>query len=102
MAEINCPVCNTHIKTEAFSDWVKRWDESQWNSPEWRQFLIGEIEDFYATRDKLNKIEMLYEAQAEYVKTLERQIELLQKTLDLAEKFTPRPLVIPGVSEVIK
>lgn len=102
MAEINCPVCNTHIKTERFSEWMSRWGENEWSSPEWRQFLICEIEDGYKVRDKLAEIEPIYEKQALYIKELERQLELLQKTLDLAEKFTPRPLVIPGVSEVIK
>lgn len=102
MAEINCPICNKKINTKKFSNWLKEWDEFQWNSPEWRQFLINEVGDLYETRHKMAELETLYEEQAKYIKSLEKQLELLQKTLDIAEKFSPRSLITPNVGEVIK
>lgn len=102
MDKMNCPICNKKIKIKQFSNWLEEWDESQWNSPEWRQFLKNEVKDLYETRHKLKELELRYEEQMKYLNTLEKQLELLQKTLDIAEKFSPRPLVIPGMSEVIK
>lgn len=90
------------IIREKNSQWVKRWDESQWNSPEWRRFVISLIEDGEVAMDELKEIKPIYEEQVRYIKLLERQLELLQKTLDLAEKLAPRPIFIPGSSEVTK
>lgn len=94
MAEIKCPVCEKMIKQERISEWMRRWGEDEWSSHEWRQFLICEIKDGQKAKDKLAEIEPLYEKQTLYIKDLERQLELLQKTLDLAEKFSPRPIFI--------
>lgn len=100
MADIKCPVCEKMIKRERFSEWVSRWGEDEWSSPEWRRFLICEIEDGQKLKDKLAEIEPIYEKQALYIKDLERQLELLQKTLEIVEKFS-RPIVIPGDKGVI-
>lgn len=96
MAENKCPVCDREIKQATTAEWVSRWDEEQWRSPEFRRFLISELEDAQKDREKLAEILPLYENQQKYIETLERQIELLQKTLDLAEKFTPRPILLRG------
>ena len=90
------------FKRERISECVERWDDSEWNSKEMRTFLISVLRDVADAQDKLNKIEPLYEEQGKYIKYLERQLELLQKTLDIAEKFTPRPVILPVSSEVIK
>jgi hypothetical protein len=94
------------IKTERFSykdsQWVAEWDESQWNSQEWRHYLTSILRDYERDRDKLRTIEPLYEKQTEQIILLERQLELLQKTLDIAEKFAPRLIHFPGDREVIK
>lgn len=90
------------FKRERTSEWMERWGENEWGSTEWRQFIITLVRDAEIAQDKLNKIEPLYEEQEKYIKYLERQLELLQKTLDIAEKFTPRPIILPGSSEVIK
>lgn len=82
------------VKSERMSELVERWDESQWNSVEWREFLIGYLRNGEIAQDRLSEIEPIYEKQIKYIVTLERQIELLQKTLDLAEKFAPRPIFI--------
>ena len=100
--EIKCPVCDKQVKGEEFSEWLKGWNEEQWNSPEWRCRLIRDVASFSKRVDKLEEIEPIYEKQGEYIKTLERQLELLQRTLDIAEKFAPRALVMPGFGEVIK
>lgn len=101
MAENKCPVCGNmaEIKKERIVDWIKQWDESHWKSAAWRQYLISLLCNGDIARDKLSKIEPLYEEQEKYIKYLERQVELLQKTLDIAEKFT-RPIVLTGNSEV--
>jgi hypothetical protein len=90
------------FKRERASVWVEKWDESQWNATEFRLYLVNCLRDAEAAQDRLSEIEPLYEEQARYIKYLERQLELLQKTLDLAEKFAPRPIILPGSSEVIK
>lgn len=84
------------------SQWIEEWDESQWNSKEWRCYLISILREFEIDRDKLRTIEPIYETQTELIKLLERQVELLQKTLDIAERFTPRLIHFPGDREVIK
>lgn len=89
------------FKTERISEWVERWDDFQWNSKEWREYLLSLLRAGEEVRDKLDKIEPLYEKQAEYIKYLERQLELLQKTLDIAERFS-RPIILPGDSGVVK
>lgn len=76
-------------EVERLSEWVERWGESQWNSAEWRDFLLRCLRDWEIAEDRLSEIEPIYEKQIKYIVTLERQIELLQKTLDLAEKFAP-------------
>lgn len=73
-------------KTERVSEWVARWDDAQWNSKEFRQYLISLLRDGDEAHDKLREIEPIYEKQAKYIECLERQLELLQKTLDIIEK----------------
>ena len=102
MAEINCPVCSKMIERESFAVWVKHWGEDQWGSPEWRQFLISEVEDIHINREKLAEMELLCDKQTKYIKELEKQLEMLQKTLDLVEKYTPRPIILPQNGEVSK
>lgn len=104
MAESKCPVCGNmaEIKKEKIVDWIKRWDEAQWSSKEWRAYLLDIIRNSDIAQEKLSKIEPLYEEQEKYIKYLERQLELLQKTLDVVEKLTPRPIILSERSEVIK
>ena len=90
------------IERERTSEWINQWDESQWSSREWRQYLVSIICDGDIAQEKLSKIEPLYEEQEKYIKLLERQLELLQKTLDIVEKFTPHPIILSERSEVIK
>ena len=90
------------MKRERTSEWMERWSEHEWGNAEWRHFIITLVHDAEIAQDKLNKIEPLCEEQEKYIKYLERQLELLQKTLDIAEKFSPRPIILPGSSEVIK
>lgn len=87
---------------ERMWEWAERWSDHEWNSPEWRQFVISLIRDGEEAQAKLNEIEPLYEEQVRYINLLERQMELLQKTLDLAEKLAPRLTILQGNSEVIK
>lgn len=103
MADSKCPVCgNEGVEKERIVDWINRWDESQWSSREWRQYLISLIVDGDIARQKLSEIEPLCEKQDKYIKELERQLGLLQKTLDIVEKLTPRPIILSERSEVIK
>ena len=90
------------MKRERTSEWMERWGENEWGSTEFRQFILNLVRDAEITQDKLNEIEPLYEEQGKYIKCLERQLELLQKTLDLVEKFAPRTIIFPGSSELIK
>ena len=89
------------FKKERTSEWMEKWDENEWGSAEWRRFVISLIRDGEIAQDKLNVIEPIYEEQGKYIKNLERQLELLQKTLDIAEKFYCHR-ILPGDSEVIK
>jgi hypothetical protein len=90
---------------ERFFEYVERWEEDEWGSPEWRRFLISHLSDLEIDNEKLTQkldaIMPVYEKQADYIKSLERQLELLQKTLDLIEKYNPR-YVISKDGEVIK
>ena len=86
---------------ERISEWMQKWSEHEWGSVEWRQYVISLVYEGEKAQDELNKIKPLYEEQARYIKHLERQLELLQKTLDIAEKFS-RPIFIPGDSGGIK
>lgn len=86
---------------ERNSDWIRRWDDSQWNSAEWRALLINILHDAEIAQDKLSELEPLCERQEKYIDYLEKHLELLQKTLELAEKFTPRPIILHKDGEVI-
>ena len=103
MAEMQCPVCGRlrEIRKERVSEWILRWDESQWSSPEWRRFIAGLIRDSDIAQEKLSELEPLCEKQEKYIDYLEKHLELLQKTLELAEKFTPRPIILHKDGEVI-
>ena len=87
------------IKDERFWQWVERWEESEFSSPEYISLLLKQLRDFEEDHYKLKKIESLYKEQADYIKKLERQMELLQKTLELAEKFAPRVLMMPDTEK---
>lgn len=102
MAENKCPMCGNaaEVKSESISEWARRWDDSQWNSREWRVLVTDLLREGEDAQEKLNELKPLYEEQARYIKYLERQLELLQKTLDIVEKFS-RPIILPGDSEVI-
>lgn len=65
----------------------------EWNSREYRQYIGNYIFESTHELERLYKIEQLYTKQTEYVVSLERQLTILQKTLDIAEKFS-RPIVI--------
>jgi hypothetical protein len=92
MLENKCPVCGftTKVEREDISEWVSRWDESQWSSREWRQYLISTIRDGVDAQKELSEIKSLYEGQVTYIKHLEMQLDLLQKTLDVVAKNIPR------------
>lgn len=87
-------------RIERNSEWVQRWSEHEWGSAEWRQFIISLIREGEIAQDKLNEIEPLYKEQERYIKHLEKQLELLQKTLDIAEKYS-RPIILPGNGGVL-
>ena len=91
MAENKCPICQKTIEEVKFSDWIKRWGADQWNSPELRRLLISEVEDVRCLRDKIAELEPLCEKQARYIKELEKQLELLQRTLDIMDRIAPIP-----------
>lgn len=96
------------VKSQRFSDYVSNWGEDQWESRDWRQFLISsicELEDF---KDKSAETESLCERQKktiesleQQINTLERQLNLLYKTLDIVERVS-RPIVLSADGEVIK
>ena len=88
------------VKKINMSEFVKQWDSDQWNSVEWRQYLISSLENYEEMQGRLFETETVCERQKEEIQSLEKQCELLQKqlallqkTLDVAEKFS-RPIVI--------
>ena len=81
---------------------IDSFTDFEWNSPEYRQYISGYIIDSERELTRLSETEYLYKKQTEYVALLERQMKMLQKTLDIAEKFAPRIICMPGGSEVIK
>lgn len=90
------------INRERLSDLVKKWDEDQWRSAEWRQYLVSTVADYECLMERLLKAEELCSNQQEEIKCLEKQcallqkqLSLLQKTLDIAERYS-RPIVIPN------
>ena len=96
------------MKKERFSDYVRKWDNNQWASAEWRQFLISSLCEHEDLAEKHAETEKLCESQKniiesleQQINTLERQLNLLHKTLDIVERVS-RPVVIPVNSEVIK
>jgi Fic family protein len=96
------------VKRESLSEWLERWDESQWGSQEWRGYLKSLLADCEAKMDRLSRLEQSCDKQKAEIKSLEkqnellqRQLELLQKTLDVVERAS-RPIVIPDTEEVRK
>ena len=90
------------IKTKkaTISEWVKNWGKDQWESAEWRQYLISTLADHESLMDRLVEAERICDKQKDEItllekqcKLLQQQLELLQKTLDVAERFS-RPIVI--------
>jgi DNA-binding ferritin-like protein len=87
-------------KKETMSEYVKNWGKDQWESEEWRQYLISTLADYESLMDRLAEAERICDKQKDEItslekqrKLLQRQLELLQKTLDVAERFS-RPLII--------
>lgn len=96
------------VKSQRFSDYVSNWGEDQWNSREWRSYLISNLRECEVSKDKLVETESLCERQKmtiesleQQITVLERQLALLQKTLDIVERVS-RPIVLPANGEVIK
>jgi hypothetical protein len=92
-------------KREGISEFVKRWGSDQWESAEWRQYLISFLDNYEEMMDRLSNYEMVCNKQKEEITSLEkqcellhRQLKLLQKTLDVAERFS-RPIIIPGAEK---
>jgi uncharacterized protein HemX len=88
------------IKKTTMSEFVKQWGSDQWNSVEWRKYLVSFLENYEEMQGRLFETETVCERQKEEIQSLEKQCELLQKqltllqkTLDVAEKFS-RPIVI--------
>ena len=75
---------------------IKNCTNEEWSSPEYRTFIIGCLMDGEEAQRKLSEIMPIYEKQCKYVELLERQLELLQKTLDLAEKMKPHLIKVEG------
>jgi uncharacterized protein HemX len=88
-------------KRERMSEFVKRWGSDQWESAEWRQYLVSYLANYEDMMDRLSNYEMVCDKQKEEITSLEKQceslqkqLELLQKTLDVMERVT-RPIIIP-------
>ena len=88
------------VKNATLSEFVKKWGNDQWNSVEWRQYLVSFLEGYEEMQGRLFEAETVCEGQKKEIQSLEKQCELLQKqltllqkTLDVAEKFS-RPIVI--------
>lgn len=77
-------------------DWIKTFEDEEWNSPEYRHYIISCIADGEEAQRKLSEIMPVYEKQCKYVELLERQLEILQKTLDLAERMIPHLIKVEG------
>ena len=56
------------------------------NNPEHQRFLITSANDLAERVKKANALYQKYEEQADYIKVLEDQVKLLQKTLDVVNK----------------
>lgn len=53
------------------------------NSPEVKQYILTELTDAHNTRRELEKATTTISNQAAYIEELEKQVGLLQKTLDV-------------------
>lgn len=80
------------IKTPQ-ADWVSKWGIPEWSNVQYQQLAITTIQEL---EEQLADLELLKEEndtlksrcvrQERYIKELEKQLELLQKTLDLIDK----------------
>jgi predicted RNase H-like nuclease (RuvC/YqgF family) len=80
------------IKTPK-ADWVSQWSSPEWSNVEYQRLAIITIQGL---EEQLADLELLEEEndtlksrcarQERYIKELEKQLELLQKTLDLIDK----------------
>lgn len=80
------------IKTPK-ADWVSQWRTPEWSNVGYQQLAITTIQEL---EEQLANLELLEEEndtlksrcvrQERYIKELEKQLELLQKTLDLIDK----------------
>ena len=80
------------IKTPK-ADWVSEWRAPEWSNVAYQQLAITTIQEL---EEQLADLELLEEEndtlksrcvrQERYIKELEKQLELLQKTLDLIDK----------------
>lgn len=59
-----------------YFDWVDL------KTPEWREFLRKTANDLHARVQELSKFQQEAETQAKYIEELEKQVSILQKTLD--------------------
>lgn len=90
------------------SEWMRNWDDEMWNSPQWRSHLINIVEGlennlFWLSEVEKEKdiIQAENEKQAKYIELIERQMVLLQKTLDVVERCAPAKIIIKDGGEVI-
>jgi len=87
-------------KRQTISEWVKQWDKSQWEAAEWREFLVQTLSDYEMSMERYHEVNTVCEKQKIEIESLEkqckllqRQLGLLQKILDVAERYS-RPIVI--------
>ena len=71
------------------ADWIGNFSDKEWNSLEYRRLIIHLVAQGEEAQRKLTEIMPIYEKQCGYIELLERQMALLQKTLDLVEKIQP-------------
>lgn len=75
------------------ADWVSKWDAPEWSNVGYQQLAITTIQGLEVQLADLELLEEENDAlksrcvrQERYIKELEKQLELLQKTLDLIDK----------------
>lgn len=77
-------------------EFVEGFTEKDWRSPEFRQYIIGTMGDYDELCDEHRKLKVSHEAQCAYVEMLEKQLGILQKTLDVAQKIINAPKFFSG------
>ena len=79
---------------------IDTFTDKEWNSPEYRRYIAACLKEGDRTEKDFGELQRLYEEQSKYVTLLERQMTILQKTLEVAEKVI-LPIRIPADGEVI-